>query len=52
MKSRRWSIPLGIFILVIAALTGSFFTRDPGTPVRSVGKHISDQPAPLVDETP
>jgi len=51
MKSRQWLVALGLLALVLAAIAGSFLTRDLGTP--SAG---NPQSAPgeikLVDERP
>jgi small-conductance mechanosensitive channel len=51
MKSRQWLVALGLLALVLAAIAGSFLTRDLGTPSTSIS-----QPAPgeirLVDERP
>ncbi len=52
MKSRQLLIPLAIFILVVAAVVGSFLTREQGSFNVASGKQSNDQPTPLVDESP
>src|SRR5579885_1327712 len=52
MKSRQWLITLGLFVLVLAAIVGSFLTRDQGDSRPVAKPQVSNQPLELVDERP
>jgi small-conductance mechanosensitive channel len=52
MKSRQWLTTVGLFVLVLAAIIGSFLTRDIGTPTSTLKPQTGTEQAPLVDEHP
>src|SRR5579863_7554531 len=52
MKSRQWIIALGLLTLVLAAIVGSFLTRDEGTVVATNTSKESTEEVTLVDERP
>jgi small-conductance mechanosensitive channel len=52
MKSRQWVIALGLLTLVLAAIVGSFLTRDEGTTVAVNKSRESTEEVTLVDERP
>lgn len=51
MKFRQWLLALGLLVLVLAAVIGSFLTRDVGTPSVS-SSQLAPGEAKLVDERP
>ena len=51
MKSRQWLVALGLLALVLAAIVGSFLTRDLGTPGSTVSPAAPGE-IKLVDESP
>lgn len=51
-RTGRLLVIAGISILVIAAVVGSFLTRDTESPESVTAKAARGQPAPLVDESP
>lgn len=52
MKSRQWIIALGLLTLVLAAIIGSFLTRDEGTAVAVSKSREPTAEVTLVDERP
>ncbi len=51
MKSRQWLVAGGLFLLVLATIVGSVFTRDTGAPEPAKGTHTAHL-APLINEQP
>ena len=51
MKFRQWLLALGLLVLVLAAVIGSFLTRDVGTPSVS-SSQLAPGEVKLVDERP
>ena len=52
MNSRQWLATLGLLILVIAALVGSFLTRNAAVSAPSQNPRSAAGKAPLIDERP
>ncbi len=52
LKSRQWLIMLGLVILVLAAIVGSFLTRDEGNAQPTAKAQASSEALELVDERP
>jgi small-conductance mechanosensitive channel len=52
MKSRQWLVTIGLTLLVVATLVGSFLTRDLGSAPSSRKSTKDTGPALLVDERP
>jgi small-conductance mechanosensitive channel len=52
MKSRQWLAALGLLLLVMAALVGSFLTRDAAAPAPLGNPRGAAGKTPLIDERP